>query len=203
MTRASGSVVETLGGGPDPHPVLGDAIERDQPGLHEPGHVRGELAIEPVGVVGAEVGQEAVIDRGAAADPAIHHVAAGRPRQLAGAADALGGGVEPQRHEDARVDGVAAGVALDGLDPAVQGGEVGGAGGVPDGADGMVVGDELVERVGPELDLIAAGGLVASPPAALGPVRRGGRARLLGDLEQRGLGHARSRRVEGRALGWI
>jgi hypothetical protein len=65
----------------------------------------------------------------------------------------------------------------------------------------MVVGDEFVERIGLELDLVALGRLEPRPAATLGLIRRSRRAGLLGHLEQRGLAHGRSQRLRDRVVG--
>jgi hypothetical protein len=78
---------------------------------------------------------------------------------------------------------------LDRLDPIIERAEVGGLDSVPDGTDGMVVGNEFIERVGLELDLIALSRLKPRTTASLGLIGRLRRAGLLGDLEQQGLAH--------------
>ena len=139
-------------------------------------------------MIGAEVGQGVVVDRDVAEDPAIGVVVAAELVELAGAADAVDGGVEPQRHEDLGVDAGPAGIAGDRLDGVVQGAEVQALDEIPDDPRGVIGWDQLIEGGGAEDDLLAVGG--AQPRAT-------GRERWLGGswrgvvtgrhLEERGL----------------
>jgi hypothetical protein len=106
--------------------------------LAEHGHGAGEQPVQEVEVADAEVGQGVVVDADAAGQPAEGVVPQAQLGQGAGAADALEGGVQPQRHGDARVEGGVAGPAEAGADSVVEGGEVEGTDEVPDEA-GLVV----------------------------------------------------------------
>jgi hypothetical protein len=106
--------------------------------------------------------------------------------ELSGAANAVDGGVEPQRHEDLGIDGGATGPALGGLDAVVQGAEVEAFDVVPDEACGMIVGDQVIQWRRSEDDLIVVGGAEPGPS-----VHRGGGLDfggwIVADLEQGGL----------------
>src|SRR5439155_7078696 len=97
-------------------------------------------------------------------DPLEGGVVATERVETAGAADPLDGGVEPQGREDLGVDGVASRATLDRLDAVVEGGEVESLDVGPDDAGGVVVGDQVVERRGPEDDLMTVGGAEPGPP---------------------------------------
>ena len=138
-------------------------------------------------MVGAEVGEGVVVGGHVADDPLEGGVVPAEPVELPGAADALDGGVEPQRHEDLGVDGGAPGPPLDGLDAVVQGVEVEPLDVVPDDAGGMIAGDQGVERRGAEDDLLAVGRPEPRPtPPRVGGLGLGGR--IAGHLEEHGVG---------------
>ena len=138
-------------------------------------------------MVGAEVGEGVVVGGHVADDPLEGGVVAAKLVESPGAADALDGGVEPQRHEDLGVDGGPPGPALDGLDAVVQGVEVEPLDVGPDDAGGVIVGDQGVERCGAEDDLLAVGGPEPRPtPPRVGGVGLDGR--IAGHLEEHGIG---------------
>jgi hypothetical protein len=127
-----------------------------------------------------------VVDRDLADDPLVGGVGATECVALSGTADALDGGVEPQRHEDLGIDRGSAGPALDGLDAVVHGAEVEAFDVVPDEARGMIVGDQIIQWRRSEDDLIAVGGAEPGPSLHWG----GGLGlgwRIVADLEQGGL----------------
>ena len=73
--------------------------------------VCGQQLVEHLAVPGAEIGQRVIADRHAAAQPAIDQVVLAQPGQPPRRADAVDGRLQPQRHEDAGIDGRCAGMA--------------------------------------------------------------------------------------------
>ena len=108
-------------------------------------HALGQQPVQQLDRVGAEVGQGVVVDCDVAEEPAIGVVVAAESVELAGAADAVDGGVGPQRHEDLGIDGGPAGIADDRLDGVVQGAEVQPPDELPDDPGGVIGGDQVVE----------------------------------------------------------
>jgi len=151
---------------------------------------------------GAEVGQGVVIDADIAEDPALVIVLVTEFVELSGAADAVDRRREPQRHQDLGIDGGMPRVALDGLDGAVQGTEVQSLDIVPDDPRGMIVGDQFVERHGPEDDLVAVGGPQSRATAGGRWLGGSGRPIIVSRcLEERGLFGPGRRGVEGSVHG--
>ena len=136
---------------------MGDPVPIDQTLGHQRGDAPGQEVVEQFAMVGAEVGEGVVVGGHVADDPPEGGVFAAKPVELAGAADALDGGVELQRHEDFGADGGPPGPPLDGLDAVVQGVEVEPLDVVPDDAGGMIAWDQGVQGRGAEDDLVAVG----------------------------------------------
>src|SRR5262249_46392114 len=131
------------GAGADAHAVDGDAVEIDQVLLAEHGDGVGQEPVEEVEVGGAEVGEGVVVDADPSGEPSEGVVLGAQPGQGACAADALEGGVQPQRDADPGVDGGVPGKADAGAYPPEQGGEVEAGAEVPD-EPRLVVGVEQV-----------------------------------------------------------
>lgn len=98
--------------------------------------------------------------------------------ELAGRPDAVGGGIGPEGQEDPGVGGGASRAAVDRADGVVERGEVEGLDVGPDGAGGVLVGEQGIEGQGAIDDLIAIGPPESGPPDAdrggrHGPVGRG------------------------------
>ncbi len=81
----------------------------------------GEQRVEDLDMVDADGREGVVVHAHTAAQPAVGVVLLTEAREGAGRADPLEGGVEPERHQDGRVDGWPAGMALDRSDTRVQG----------------------------------------------------------------------------------
>jgi hypothetical protein len=152
-------------------------IEIHQSLSQEDRNALGQQPVEQFAMGGAEIGQGVVIDGNIAEDPAIGIVAAAQLVELACAADAIDGGVEPEGHEDLGIDRGPSRPVVDGLDGIVQGTEVQAEDIVPDDPRRMIVGDQLVERGGTEDDLLAVGG---PQPRATGESRWLGGTVLIG-----------------------
>ena len=176
------------GTGPHPHPVLRHPLEVDQPLGHQGRHALGQQSVQQLDMIGAEIGQGVVVDRDVAEEPAIGVVGTAQLGELAGAADAVDGGVGPQRHEDLGIDAGPPGIAGDGLDRLVQGAEVQPHDELPDDPGGVIGRDQVVEGGGAEDDLLPVGG---AEPRATGRERRLGGSRrcvVIGrHREERGL----------------
>ena len=134
------------------------------------------LLLQPVGLFDAEVGQGVVVDRDAAADPAVDIVAAAQPVEFACRVDAFPGGEQPQRDEEADIDGRPARTAVAGPVARQQARKIQAADPFPDEAGLMVGGDEPVDDTGIDTGgtvgvAEADAGIVASGRAGRGGVR--------------------------------
>ena len=139
-------------------PYLRHTVQIDQSLGQQHRHASAERAVEPLAMGGAGSRQGVVFDPDIAEDPAIVIVLVTGSVEFPGATDTVDRRIEPQRHQDLGIDGGMPRVALDGLDGAVQGAEIQSLAIVPDESRGMIVGDQFVERDGPEGDLVAVGG---------------------------------------------
>ena len=106
--------------GPDPDAVLGDPVEGHETLDHECRDTLGQEPIEQRTMGHPEVGQGVVVDRHAAAQPAVRVVLGAQPVEGPGAADRLDRRIQPQRGQDGRVDRRAAGLALDRPDTSIE-----------------------------------------------------------------------------------
>jgi hypothetical protein len=113
--------------------------------VEEHGHAVSEQSVEPVVVIDAEVGECVVVHRHTAAEPSVGGVADAESVEFACGPDAVGGGVEPEGHEDAGIDMRVARSVLCGLDAVVEVREVESLCEVPDGSRGVVGREQLVE----------------------------------------------------------
>ena len=127
-----------------------------------------------------------MIHRHAAADPQKGHFAFSRiaaAGEFAGAANATECGVQPQGHEDRRVDGRLAGRMGDGLDPCVKRRQIQALDVLPNDAGLMVFWQQIDPGEGAELDLLAVGPFGAWP---WGAGALGGRSSSGGRANNRG-----------------
>ena len=85
------------------HPILRDPVQAGHPGTDQDGEAVDQEPFQYLAVADAEVGQRLGIHTDAAAQPLVGDVLIAQPRQLAGAANAIGRGIQPQRQQDARV----------------------------------------------------------------------------------------------------
>ena len=177
---------------------MGSGVQIDQSLIHEAGQRLGQQAIEQVGMLGAEIREHVVIEGHAAAQPLVGAVALTEAFDLAGTGDAIDGRPEQQGKEDAKVRGIAAHMALDGLDGLEEFGQIDGFDEGPDEAGEMIGIEALVERFGAKLSLEAFRPVDARcrPGFVVG---RGGRRRRgrhgghVGLGKQEGLGNGRGR----------
>lgn len=91
------------GRGAHPHPILRDPVQAGHPSTDQGGEAVDQEPFQYRAVADAEVGQRLGIHTDTAAQPLVGDVLVAQPRQLAGAADAIGRGIQPQRQQDARV----------------------------------------------------------------------------------------------------
>ena len=89
-------------------------------------------------MLGAEIREHVVIEGHAAAQPLVGAVALTEAFDLAGTGDAIDGRPEQQGKEDAKVRGIAAHMALDGLDGLEEFGQIDGFDEGPDEAGEMI-----------------------------------------------------------------
>jgi len=143
------------GAGPHPHAVLGDAVHVDQFLFQQRRHASGQHAVEPLGVLRAEVGKRVIIHRDSAADPLERNLAllVATAIEFPRAADAPQSRVQPQRRQNPRVDGRASRLADDRLDALQQRRNIQPLDELPHHARLMVVRQQIVPSTGPEFDL--------------------------------------------------
>ena len=135
-----------------------------------------------------------VVDADPAGEPAVGVVLVAQAVERAGRADALERRVQPQGDEDRRVDRRSATVALDGLDPSVERGQVEGLDEGPHQARPVVGRQEAPEIARAERDLVALRALESWSGPSLGLCWAGFRGR---EIEQ--LVHVRIVAASGRA----
>ena len=170
LEPALGAEGTLAGVGPHPHAVLCHPVHGDQSLGHQRGDDLGEQFVPLLAPPGAEVGEHVVVHRDAAAEPLVGEVVLAEPFQLACTADPLQGGEHPERDQQPGIGGVAADVALDGLDVGEPGVEVEAADQRPDHA-GLGVGIEaIVERAPAKFGLVA----VRDPEPGFAPTGRAG-----------------------------
>ena len=143
----------------------------------------------------AAVSEHVIVDGDVATQPFVGAMFQAEPFAFAGAADALGGRIEPQGEQDLRIAGVAAGRALDGVNALVEDGEVQALDELPKDARGVLGVETLVERFTAHLALVAFG-FVQAWRGGRGRVRRSRRRRRgqrveFGWREKQGLGSGR------------
>jgi len=163
-----------------PDPVVGDPLEGHLAAREERRHALGEEVVEQLGVRHPEVGEGVVVDADPAADPAVGVVLVAQAVEGPGAAHPLERGVQPERHEDRRVDRRTAAVALRLPDLGVEGRQVEALDERPCEASPVLGRQEALEIGRTQGDLLAAGPLESGPPlaprASLGWVSAGGRS---------------------------
>ena len=120
------------------HSVLSDGFEINDRIMDECGDGLFKQGIECVGVLGAEVVDEVIIDRNLAANPHIGNAVGGEFGESSSAGDPFDGGEEPECEEDPRIDGIASDLALNGLDGLVEVREIECFDELPDDADAML-----------------------------------------------------------------
>jgi hypothetical protein len=115
----------------------------------------GEQPVEQIGAADPKVRQRVIVHRHPTAEPAIGIVAVAQPFQSARAADALAGGIKPQRQQKPRRNRRMSGPVIPGLDPILKLAQVKPHHIGPD-QTGQVVGpDQAVDVHRQKLDLIA------------------------------------------------
>jgi hypothetical protein len=108
------------GTGTDPHAVLGDSVQSDQALVHQAGHAVGEHLIQQFRVLHSKIRETVVVDRHAAADPAVSHVIFTEPVQRSGAAFTLQRRIQPQGQQDLGVDRITTGYPFHRADRGIQ-----------------------------------------------------------------------------------
>ena len=100
----AGAPAERAGSRRRAHPqtVLRQHLQRHQTFGHQRRNTLGEKPLQHIAMVRPEIGQVVIVHRHSAAQPAIGHMLSAQPIQLAGAADPLDGGPQPQRQQQLR-----------------------------------------------------------------------------------------------------
>lgn len=143
------------GVGAHAHAILGGGSERDE-SLGEQARQRIDLQLlEQVARLDAEVGEHVIVDGDVATQPFVGAMFEAEPFEFAGAADAIGGRIEPEGEQDLRIAGVASGRACDGVNVLVEAGEVEALDELPNDASGGIGVQALVERFAVHLALEA------------------------------------------------
>jgi hypothetical protein len=96
-----------------------------------------------------------IVDRHSAAEPNIWNVARGQIRQAARARHAFQSGEQPQREQDARVDGVSPDMPIDRLNLGIQLAQIEGLDILPHNPHAMLAIKPLIQRKELHLDLMA------------------------------------------------
>jgi len=141
--------------GPHAHAVVGHAVHADQALRQQTHHAARELAVQPLRVRDPEVAQRVVVHSHPAAQPAVGVVAVAQPVEFARRAHAVERRVQPQAHQNGRINGRATDAALDRLDLPVQGLKIKRLHEGPDGTSLVVGGQGRVKITGTQLDLVA------------------------------------------------
>ena len=191
LQRGTTAKGRTAGTGTHPHPVLGNAIQFDQTRRQQRGHALGQQLVEQLAMLRAEIGQGMVVDRDSPTDPTVNMMMLAKFVQLPGAADPVNGRVQPERHEDLGIDGIASRLPLHRGDPSIQRRKVQLLREFPDGPRLMVARNQIIDGHGQPFHLVALGSL--HPRFGWGAfrlVRRLGR-----QFEQSPLGRLRIRRL--------
>jgi len=102
------------------HAVMGHPVHADQALRQQGCHAASELTVQPLGMLDPEVAQGVVVDAHPAAQPAVGIVAVAQPVEFARRAHTVQRRVQPQAHQNGRVDGCAPDAAFDGTDLRVQ-----------------------------------------------------------------------------------
>jgi len=89
--------------GAHPHPVLGDTIQARHAGSHQCGEAIHQQALQHCTVIDPEIRQRLGVHSHPAAQPFKRDMLITQPRNLAGAADPLHGGIQPKRQQNPRV----------------------------------------------------------------------------------------------------
>ena len=182
--------------GPDPHAVLRQRLQIDQPGLRQRRQMLAEQPVEQIGATDPEVRQRVIVHRYPAAQPAIDIVALAQPLQRARAADTLAGGIEPQRQQKPRRCRRMAGAVAPRLDPILQLAQIKPFDIGPDQAHRMVLPDQALDIHRPQRDLVA---LRFAQPRRAERRRIGLRLRLLRQVLKQFIGrHQRLPRIHHR-----
>ena len=156
------------------HAVVGHPVHADQPLRQQSCHAAGELAVQPLRVLDPEVAQRVVVDTHPAAQPAVGIVAVAQPVEFACRAHAVQRRVQPQAHQNRRVDGRAPDAAFDGTDLRVQGLKIKRLHEGPDGAGLVVGGQRRVKVAGAQFDLVAHRALHARRAFGRAPLQHSG-----------------------------
>jgi hypothetical protein len=106
--------------GTHPHPILGHPMQRHQPLVHQRRHAVPQQTVQQLPVGCAEVRQPVVVHRHPATNPSVGDVVLAQPGQLPSGSDTIHGRVEPQGHENPRINRVPPSPALHGPNLFVQ-----------------------------------------------------------------------------------
>ena len=145
------------GAGAHPHPVLRQGVEIDQARLGQRRHMLSQQPIKQIGAIDPEVRQRVIVHRHPAAQPAIHVVARAQPLQRPRAANALAGGVKPQRQQKPRRNRGMARSVLARPDPVFEQAQIEALDIAPDHPHRVVLSDQAVDIDCPQFNLIALG----------------------------------------------
>ena len=157
--------------GAHPDPVVGHPLQGQLAAREERREGLLEEPLEERRLGHPEVGEGVVVDAHPAAQPAVGVVLLAQAREGACRAHPLTRRVQPQRHQDGRVDGRPARVALDGPDAGVEGGQVEPFGERPHQACPVVGGQQRVEVDRAEHHLGPVGPLQPRPTTGAGSER--------------------------------
>ena len=129
-------------------------------------HVAGELAVQPLRMRDPEVAQRVVVHAHPAAQPAVGVVALAQPVEFARRSHTVERRIQPQAHQNGRVNGRAPDAAFDGPDSRVQGLQIKRLHERPDSTGLVVGGQRGVKVTGAQFDLIAHRALHAGHPSS-------------------------------------
>jgi len=134
---------------------VGHPLQVHQPLGHQGGHTRAQQLIEDLARVHPKIGQRVIVHRHAPADPPVRIVFLAQPRHRPRAAHALERRVQPQRHENRRVDRRATGVPLHGLDLGIEWPQVQPLDELPDHAGAVLGGQQPLQVRRAQFQLLA------------------------------------------------
>ncbi len=137
------------------HAVMGHPVHADQALRQQGCHVAGQLRVEPLRVHEPKVAQRVVVYADPTAQPAVGVLTVAQPCKFARRTYPVERRVQPQTHQDGRVNGSAPDTAFDGPDARVQSLKVDRLHEGPDGAGLVVCGQGGVKVIGTQFDLIA------------------------------------------------
>lgn len=118
-------------------------------------HVAAELVVQPLRVLDPEVAQRVVVDSHPTAQPAVGIVVLAQPVEFTRRTHAVQRRVQPQAHQNGRIDGRAPDASFDGTDQGVQGLKIERLHEGPNSTGLVLGGQRRVKITGTQFDLVA------------------------------------------------